>query len=659
VSENCQSAMRLPASYNQPQPVRWTVGAAMYGGSRPEQYHGSSRPVRRNEVSPFVVSRKRPQYPSLHDEQVPAPGPGQLLRKQLDEQKVGSSSRMTSPQKAVHSLPYSPSFVPVSPPRPSAWTPLPRRSEQAVDSPLSLGGIDIQPWIDAASEFSMNTDFDVSSQLRDRLREPLFRHASLGRDSLRGPRHLDLKAIMSIMKDESMGKRTIQALADKLMLQRMVSNLDIPQMPALLTIDKSVSHSDIEDLVNNHLKGPDCHQDIVIKPTHLSNGTGVILVTQPKPEEVESTIQFITAHIQQYMGQKAGTHESLALQSLKPGFIAQPKYQSAVGFKTPLELRVVVLWGRVRLALWWWGRGTSPGEFPQRNAWLVRKPSTSSKASTSSKDDCLELTDKDEWQFIHDHEGSNPGFEKALELFQRNIDSIATAAEALAVAVGAPFLRADFFVGSPKWGVRLNEVAYGCGCEYRSIGEDSRTVDDAPNIAQIFQEGMSICKRRMPAQTFLTRLGVTGYSYADMEVTSLPAWVRPALPEAVAALGQSDEQLAREFVPEELCRTIPRYGENRQTRSRSWDEGPARRLSTDLVVPLAGSSTTRSSSLTAAHRRLRMPVPSGGCCINTGGPCSPTGGPCSPTGGPCSPIGGPCSPTGGPCSPTGLGIAYP
>lgn len=510
--------------------------------------------------------------------------------------------------QAVYPLPYSPSFVPLAPQRQPSWTPQGKIEEQAMDASLVVSGVDAKPWIDAASEFSLNTDFDVSAALREKLREsalcgvPL-RHNSLPFSHPRlelKERDLELKDIMQVMKDASMGKRTIQALADKLMLHRILENMNIPQMPALMTIDGHVSQAEIEQLVNTHLSGPDS-QDLVIKPTHLSNGSGVIVVTRPGPEEVESTIQFITAHINEYVGQKAGAHESLALQYLKPGFIVQPKYQSVVGFKTPLELRVVVLWGRARLALWWWGRGTSPGEFPQRNAWLVRRPSVTPA-------DCAELSEQDEWELVHDHSGSNPGFDKALQLFRRHIHAVASTAEALAVAVGAPFLRSDFFVGSAQWGVRLNEVAYGCGVDYRSCSEDNRTVDDAPLIAKIFMEGMKVCQRRLPPESFLKRLGAKGFSYADMVVTPLPAWVRPALPASVATLGDSDDRLAWECVPEDLCRTMPgsRNSRDVRMRSRSWDDGPVQKsLGLSPVSP-------RSSSLNRACSRHKIRLrPSG------------------------------------------------
>jgi len=440
--------------------------------------------------------------------------------------------------------------------------------------PAPGGGIDIQYWLDAAADFTMNTDFDVASAFsRGRL--------------------MDLKDVMQVMKDMSTGKKTIQALADKLMLHRILENMDVPQMPALKAIDGMVSNQEMANFVHTHLCGPDS-PEVVIKPTHLSNGMGVIVVSRPKPEEVDSTINFLTSHINQFLTQKAGAHESVALRSLKPGFIVQPKYMSQVHFKTPLELRVIVLWGHARLAIWWWGRGAAPGEFPHRNAWLVRRP----------RSEVSQLSEEDEWQVIHEHTGSNPGFDKALELFQSHITAIAAVAEALAVAVGAPFLRSDFFVGSSQWGVRLNEVAYGCGVDYRNQLPDGRIVDDAPAIARILQEGMSRCHHRLPADNFLKRLGVKGQTYADMSVTPLPAWVRPPLPTSAYNLGAlGDPSLGCPAIPEELCRTMHPVWQGggdrrlqRGGRSRSWDERGA-------AEAAGGSSSYRRGSFCQGNVR--------------------------------------------------------
>jgi hypothetical protein len=455
----------------------------------------------------------------------------------------------------------------------------------SVDITQSLSGIDVKPWIAAAAEFCMNTDFDVSS--------------------ITSTRRMDLKEIMQIMKEMSMGKKTIQALADKLMLHRILENMGVPQMPALLSIDGVVSQAAIQRFVHEHFNSPSAG-DVVVKPTHLSNGTGVLIVSQPKPEEVDSTIQFLTSHIQQFMAQKAGAHESVALRSLKPGFIVQPKFQSAVCFKMPLELRCITLWGRARLAVWWWGRGSAPGEFPHRNAWLVRRPSKQNSAEENSGANHAALTDQDVWQFVHEHTGSNPGFDKALELFRAHIQGIAACAEALATAVGAPFLRADFFVGSSKYGVRLNEVAYGCGVDYQSLADDGRGVEDAQAIARILQEGMGQCRCRLPPEHFLKRLGVRGTSYEDMCVTALPAWARSALPLPCEELGvESDNECV---VPEDLCRTVHpvwrgrnsrlSHTEERTRRSHSWDESTA-----EARVVQQRSVEVRNRSISCSGRK--------------------------------------------------------
>lgn len=471
------------------------------------------------------------------------------------------------------------------------------------DAALPLSGLDIKPWVDASSEFVMNMDFDVSGATRTR--------------------RMDLKELMTVLKDMSNGKRTIQALADKLVLHRILENMDVPQMPVLLTIEGQVRWMDIDNFVRNEMCGPNS-QDVVIKPTHLSNGTGVIVMSKPRPEEVDSTIQYLYSHIQQFMAQKAGQHESVALRSLKPGFIVQPKYQSSVCFKTPLELRVVVLWGKARLALWWWGRGTAPGEIPQRNAWLVRRPSKRRSAVDTAfeqGEECRELTDEDMWDVVHEHTGSNPGFDKALELFRTHISAISACAEALAVAVGAPFLRCDYFVGSLQFGVRLNEVAYGCGVDYRNRTEELRIVDDAPAIARILQEGMVQCRNRRASEHFLSRLGVKGSTYADLSVTPLPAWARTLLPARAAGLGQKSEDPC--VVPEDLCRTMhpqPTWRGRQSTslearqckssrgpsrRSHSWDAGGAAKVGAHLARRSASSAfcpQPRSSSLRPPRR---------------------------------------------------------
>lgn len=96
---------------------------------------------------------------------------------------------------------------------------------------------------------------------------------------------------------------------------------------------------------------------------------------------------------------------------------------------------------------------------------------------------------------------------------------MAILAERIATAVGTPFLRSDFFVGSSKWGLRLNEVAYGSNIELRKFSKAPQGfADDSFDVARILQEGFKRCQRKSPDH-FLSRLGVQGSTYE-------PAWWR-------------------------------------------------------------------------------------------------------------------------------------
>merc|ERR1712032_230487 len=125
-----------------------------------------------------------------------------------------------------------------------------------------------------------------------------------------------------------------------------------------------------------------------------------------------------------------------------------------------------------------------------------------------------------------------------------------------------------------------NEVAYGCGCEYRNFADDGtgRIVDDAPAIAQILQEGMSQCCSKFPAEHFLSRLGVHGRSYADSTVHSLPPSLRPLLP-ARALRGSNDPAAVDCATPDDLCKTM-RF----TTRGQSFSSVPAVLLRSDTQV---------------------------------------------------------------------------
>mmetsp|Transcript_20193 Transcript_20193/g.47085 ORF Transcript_20193/g.47085 Transcript_20193/m.47085 type:complete len:897 (+) Transcript_20193:73-2763(+) len=376
---------------------------------------------------------------------------------------------------------------------------------------------ELQPWLAAAKDFELNEDFAVP---------PL-------EDASQQIGYLDL---LEQMKKCSEGKPTIQALGDKILLSDLVASMGIPEMPLLLDIREEAEVQDkVESFVeecSTSTERPPCA--VFIKPSHLSSGQGVLQLPQPNPlqeqkafqptteEEKKTTVARVSEHIKKYLQERAAATESLALQSLRPGFLAQPRYDSAIKFDWPLEMRVVVLWGKARLGVWWWCRDEGlAGTTPQRNAWFVRRPTTPGQ-----------LSDDDGWEVAHEHPHGNEGFEAAIEIFQLHMSAMALAAEALTTAIGAPCLRVDFFVGSPRWGVRLNEVAYGSTVEHRRFPkgankldecQGARLLDDSPAIAQILQQGMKQCKRALPRKYFLQRLGVEGDTYAEMHVETPPA----------------------------------------------------------------------------------------------------------------------------------------
>lgn len=116
-----------------------------------------------------------------------------------------------------------------------------------------------------------------------------------------------------------------------------------------------------------------------------------------------------------------------------------------------------------------------------------------------------------------------------------------------------------FFVGSTKWGIRLNEVAYGCGCDYRNIAIDGAVYNDAQAVAQILSEGMQVCQKCYPPEYFLSRLGMFGPSYAQASISRLKNSLRPPLPKG--ALDQEAEALSTRncldcSVPDHLCKTL-------------------------------------------------------------------------------------------------------
>lgn len=401
----------------------------------------------------------------------------------------------------------------------------------------ALQPLDLKPWLEAARNFKMNKDFEVQ-----------------GTEELGA---LDFQGLMRAMKAESGGKLTIQALSDKIFLSRMLDNMGMPQMPLLLELrDPACIPKEVSRFVDNCCSGvhhgldsePGTHQEFIVKPTHLSNGEGVVTIHNVTEANKEDTAKFLEAHLKQFMDRSAQEFESQALQSLRPGFIVQPKYRSCVDFPMPLELRVVTMWGKARMGVWWWGPPGAAGCPAQRNAWFVRRPAMRGV-----------LSDQDRWEVVHEHHGVNPGFETGLRHFLLHMPKMAATAEHLAAVVGAPFLRVDFFVGSPQWGVRLNEVAYGSGTQHRrpSDAGGMLLVDDAPAMAQILREGMAQCTERLPAEDFLSRLGARGSNYAELTVEKLPAEEQLKMPDGTLQVSTDGAAAsALREVPKNLCATM-------------------------------------------------------------------------------------------------------
>lgn len=105
--------------------------------------------------------------------------------------------------------------------------------------------------------------------------------------------------------------------------------------------------------------------------------------------------------------------------------------------------------------------------------------------------------------------------------------------------------------------MRLNEVAYGCGCDYRNIAGDGsgRIVDDQPTIAHILQEGAPRCHRKLPPEQFLAAVGATGRSYLDLRVASIPPHMRRSLPPG-ALRDEGDPNALNYELPQDLCGTV-------------------------------------------------------------------------------------------------------
>ena len=89
---------------------------------------------------------------------------------------------------------------------------------------------------------------------------------------------IPLYDLMQVMKTASSGKRTIQALGDKIVLSRLLENLQVPQMPLLFSVQNEVRIEDVDEFVQKLKQSEDDDAfEFVLKPTHLSNSTGCLI----------------------------------------------------------------------------------------------------------------------------------------------------------------------------------------------------------------------------------------------------------------------------------------------------------------------------------------------------------------------------------------------
>lgn len=327
----------------------------------------------------------------------------------------------------------------------------------------------LEPWLAAARDFQMNTDFEVAGF--EQLPES------------------DLQMLIGGLEASSVGTRTACALGDKILVSRMMDNLRVDLLPLLFTVEDGDEPVDeVESLVCEHLRHP--QQKVVLKPSHV-HGAGIITVQGLKEDsQYGRLVERTVAQVETFL-EKESSH------FVRPGCLAQPRYTSEVDFGMPLALSVTALWGRTRSGVWWWGNSATP----QRTAWIQRAQ-------------C-----EDTWVACHNHQGFNLTWEKGLRLFENHMPYMADTTERIAKALGAPLLSATFFVGSKHWGVRLNSVSCCPSHVYCRSTEDG-LVDDRPAMAQILHDGWAHCTRRQPAEMFLSALGVHG-SQEELSVVPL------------------------------------------------------------------------------------------------------------------------------------------
>jgi len=207
--------------------------------------------------------------------------------------------------------------------------------------------------------------------------------------------------------------------------------------------------------------------------------------------------------------------------SLQPAAILEPAYPSMqqtdgiMPSSKVCEVRVWVLFGKARVAVWYFGLDD---ELLKPGLLHSRVPSREFTAffyfDTSSGEWHVVNLEQLEYDLRQVSELAVDGFQRSymnvIRMLKIHLDGAAERSEYVAVALGAPLIRADFFVGCKYWGVILNEVAYGTGG-----GDLPEYLQQA--LVDIFQKGMEKNRKRVAAQVLLKRnFKVSGDSYETM-----------------------------------------------------------------------------------------------------------------------------------------------
>lgn len=362
---------------------------------------------------------------------------------------------------------------------------------RAAAPPELLESEELEPWLKAASNFTLNDDFEGSIP----------------------EKHLGFLSLLSALRRNGVGRRTAQLLTDKLLMSRVIDNLDVPQMPTLLAIEElETMPSRVRSFADANTHCVKRGRDLVVRPTHLSDVIGVSCLSVSYTRNPDACAKHLQSHMTEFMCQRVSADTDPLLATTRPGFLIHPKYDIVEGGFAPLELRILTLWGKARVGIW--RSSGQPNALPRHTTWLTR---------------CLakrgELNDEDDWEVVHESPDNGPDFLSAKRALRQHMRSMAATAELLSTSLGVPFLRVDFFVGSCEWGTRLNKVAGITGSEYRRPlkGTDgAQLVDDGPAMVQILQEGLRACTKRSAAGAMLAKLGVEGDRYEQLSVRTLP-----------------------------------------------------------------------------------------------------------------------------------------